>query len=422
LDRPLNATLADRLVRRDRPGRTGRVLRCAVAAATLLSAAGAHAQTAGRRPGAPPAVIFITVHKQELNQSSSFIGHVQAIQTVNVHAQVAGYLRQVAFKGGQDVKKGQLLYVIEPAQYRAAVAAAEAKLQSARALLKQAHQNLTRQQRLYAKGNTPQSTLQQAEATYDVDDANVAAAKAQLQTANINFGYTRITSPIDGRAGATAVTAGNLVGPTTGTLTTIVQLNPIRVVFSINERSLVAFREKHPKATQQQINARFIPNLRLPGGSMYGQAGRVAFVNNQVDSATGTLAVYADFPNPRDLLLPGMLVTAVVSPEHPAHGFLVPAGAVLQDRRGKYVLVVGPGNKLERRDIITGAQIDQSLAVTGLKNGDRVVVAGLQKVHLGQVVNPIAEGVSHANAAAATAPLSTAQPGATPGFTTSSAQ
>lgn len=391
-------------------GRAARVrpwlcrLTVGLAFAAWLAAAATQAQTAGRQPGMPPpAVVTITVHKQALNQSNSFIGHVQAIQTVDVHAQVAGYLKQVAFKGGQDVKQGQLLYLIEPAPYKAAVDAAQAQLKGAQASQEQAKQNLSQQEKLYTRGSTPLSTLQQAQATYGVDQANVAADKAKLKTAQINLGYTRITSPIDGRIGATSVTAGNLVGPTTGTLATVVQLDPIRVVFSINEQSFVAFRQKHPLATQRQINARFIPKLRLPDGSMYSETGRVAFVNNQVDAATGTLPVYADFPNPHDLLLPGMLVTAVISPEKPSHGFLVPAGAVLQDRQGKYVLVVGPGNKLERRSVATGAQIDQNLAVTsGLENGDRVVIEGLQKVHPGQVVNAISEGASGATPASPT--------------------
>lgn len=384
--------------------RIGRVRRRSLSGAALVLLMGlaltrmVAAQAPAGRAGLPlPAVVFITVQPQEIHQSAEFIAHVQAIQSVDIKARVEGYLEQVAFTGGQDVKKGQLLYVIEPPPYQAAVAAAQAQLEGAQASLTQAEQNLSQQQQLYARHSTPLSTLQQAQATYGVDKANVTADKAQLKTAQINLGYTRITSPIDGRIGATSVTAGNLVGPTTGTLATVVQLNPIRVVFSVNERSFVAYRQKHPQATQQQINARFIPKLRLPDGSTYSETGRVAFVNNQVDTGTGTLPVYADFPNPRELLLPGMLVTAVISPETPATGFLVPAGAVQQDQQGKYLLVVGKGNVVERRAVATGAQIEQDIVVTsGLNGGDRVVVAGIQKVRPGQAVKPVAEGASPA--------------------------
>lgn len=400
LNRLPTVTLAGLLLRHAPRGRARhnlRLIAVGLGLAVMLPAADLHAQSLQARSSVPPlpAVVTITVHEQELNRTSDFIGHVQAIQSVDLHAQVAGYLKQVTFKGGQDVKQGELLYVIEPAQYEAAVEAAQAQSESAQASLKQAKQNLSQQEQLYVKESTPLSTLQQAQATYGVDKANVSAANAQLKTAQINLGYTRITSPIDGRIGATSVTAGNLVGPTTGTLTTIVQLNPIRVVFSINERSFVAFRQKNQQLTQQQINTRFIPKLLLPDGSMYSETGHVAFVNNQVDPATGTLAVYADFPNPRDLLLPGMLVTAVISPETPTHGFLLPAGALQQDQQGKYVLLVGKGNLVERRAVEIGTQIEQNIAVTsGLNNGDRIIVEGIQKVHPGQTVKPVAEGAS----------------------------
>jgi len=338
-------------------------------------------------------VVTITVHPQELNRSSEFIGHVIAIQSVDVRAQVSGILQRVAFEGGQDVKQGALLYQIESAQYQAALTAAKAQLASAQASLVQAQQNLERQQSLYQHQSTPQSTLEQAQAQREVAQANVEAAQAQVRTAEINLGYTTINSPITGRVGATKVTAGNLVGPTTGTLTTVVQLDPIRVVFSINERAFVAYKQAHPGATQEEINARFVPKLRLPDGSMYSETGRVAFVDNQVDPATGTLPVYADFPNPQRVLLPGMLVSAVISPETPPVGFLVPAGAVQQDAQGVYVLVVDGDDKVERRNVVTQAQIDQSIPITsGLKDGDRVIVEGAQKVHPGERVRPVEEG------------------------------
>jgi membrane fusion protein (multidrug efflux system) len=261
----------------------------------------------------------------------------------------------------------------------------------------QAQDNLQRQQSLYAHQSTPQVTLVQAQAQADIAKANVAAAQAQVQTAQINIGYTRIASPIAGRIGATAVTAGNLVGPTTGTLATVVQLDPIRVVFSANERALVAFKQRNPQASQTEINARFIPQLRLADGSMFDQTGKVSFVDNRVDPSTGTIAVYADFPNPRRLLLPGMLVTAIVRPEAPESGYLVPAGAMQQDNKGTYLLVVGTDGKVERRDVTTSGQIQQNVAITkGLNNGDRVVIEGGQKVHPGQAVKAVPESSSPA--------------------------
>jgi membrane fusion protein (multidrug efflux system) len=160
---------------------------------------------------------------------------------------------------------------------------------------------------------------------------------------------------------------------------------------------LVAFKQRHPKASQDEINARFIPQLRLPDGSMFDRTGKVSFVDNRIDPSTGTIAVYADFPNPNRLLLPGMLITAIIRPETPESGYLVPAGAVQQDNKGSYVLVVGPGDKVERRNITTTGQIEQNTAVsTGLNDGDRVIIEGGQRVHPGQAVKPVQQSATPA--------------------------
>jgi membrane fusion protein (multidrug efflux system) len=381
------------------------------AAAILFGLTTANAQPSSAPSAPAPAVITLTVHPQEIDRASEFIGRVQAIQSVDVHAQVSGILQRVAFDGGQDVKQGALLYQIEPAQFQTALAAAQAQAQSAQATLVQAEQNLARQQDLFQRQTAPEVTLEQAQAQRDIARANVMAAQAQVRTTQINLDYTKIEAPISGRTGATKVTSGNLVGPTTGTLTTIVQLDPIRVVYSVNERTIVGYKQAHPGATQEQMNAHFVPKLRLPDGSTFAQTGRVAFVENQVDPNTGTLPVYADFPNPQDILLPGMLVTAVVSPETPPIGFLLPAGAIGQDAQGTFVLVVGRDDKIERRTVEAKEQIEQSIAITkGLNDGERVVVEGGQKVRPGQVVRPIEEGArAQANEPAANnAPASNA--------------
>ncbi|MDQ2081099.1 efflux RND transporter periplasmic adaptor subunit [Xanthobacteraceae bacterium Astr-EGSB] len=369
----------------------------------LFVTIGAEANAQGPAPGAnrpPPAVVVAPAHVQPIERSAEFIARVQAIQSVEVRARVEGHLLRVAFEEGQDLAEGDLLYVIDPAQYQAAVAAAQAQLASAQASLQQAQENYGRQNQLFQRGNAPEATLEQARAQQAVAQANVEAAQAQLTTAKLNLDYTRITAPIAGRIGATSVTRGNLVSPGSGTLATIVQLDPIRVVFSINERQLVAYKQKHPQASQEEINARFVPSLQLPDGSTYAEAGTVTFVDNRVDPATGTLAVYASFPNPRSLLLPGMLATAVVRPETLQRGILVSSAAIQQDREGKYVLVVGDDNKVERRAIETGAQVDQRVAVTkGIREGDAVIVEGIQKVRPGQVV---AATVASASAGATT--------------------
>jgi membrane fusion protein (multidrug efflux system) len=339
----------------------------------------------------PPAVTVVPAKSQDITRSAEFIARVAAIQSVDIRPRVEGFLQQIAFKEGQDVKQGDLLYVIEPDQYQAALASAQANLQGAQASLQQAEQNLARNQELRQRGNVAQATLEQAQAQRDTAAAQVKAAQAAVQTAQLNVDYTRITAPIDGRIGATSATIGNLVGPTTGVLATIVQLDPIRVVFSVNERDLLRVKERSGGANQEEINARFVPSLKLPDGSTYGETGRVDFVDNRVDPATGTVAVYASFPNPQRTLLPGMLVTAVIRPEQPQRAITVPLAAVQQDRQGKFVLVVDNDDRVVQRRIEVSGQVGQQWVVTsGLQEGENVIVEGLQKVRPGQQVRPVA--------------------------------
>ena len=352
-----------------------------------------HVGTAAAQPATanPPITVTVApVRSQDVSTSAEFIARVVAIQKVDVQARVAGYLQQVNFSEGQDVKQGALLYVIEPGLYEAALASAQAQLKQAQAMLRNAQLNYDRNAALLRRGNAAQATVDQAQAQRDTANAQVAAAQAAVDTAKINLGYTRITSAINGRIGATAVTVGNVVGPTSGTLATVVQLDPIRIVYSVNQRDLVAFKQKNPNASQEQLNSRFVPGLRLPDGSMYGQTGRIEFISNTVDPATGTIAVYADFPNPSALLLPGMVATAVVRPEEAHHALTVPVAAVQQDQQGRYVLTVDQHGHAVQRRIEVGPQVKQSWVVTsGLQQGEEVVVTGVQKIRPGEVVKAV---------------------------------
>jgi membrane fusion protein (multidrug efflux system) len=375
----------------DRPERcsAARIAAAGLALLTLvLFGSAARAQVPPQGP--PPAVTVAPVRSEEIRRSAEFIGRMEAIQSVSIQARVEGFLQQVAFKEGQDVHAGDLLYVIEPDQYQAALQSAQAQLKSAQANLTQAERNLARNQELRQHGTVAQATLDQAIQQRDAASGSVMAAQAAVKTAQLNLGYTRITSPIDGRIGATSVTAGNLVGPSSGVLARVVQLDPIRVVFSVNERDLLALKQQNGNVSQQQLNARFVPTLRLADGATYAQAGRVDFVDNTVDPATGTVAVHAIFPNQQKLLLPGMLVTVTVQPEHPQTSILVPLDAVAQDRQGKFVLVVDDNDRVQQQRIEVNGQYNQQWIVTaGLREGEEVIVSGLQKVRPGQQVKPI---------------------------------
>lgn len=338
--------------------------------------------------GPPPSVTVVKVAKENVTPTYTTIGRVQAIQSVQIHALVQGILQQVAFQEGSDVKEGQLLFVIQPDIYQAQVKSAEAALAKAQAALKNDQLTVARDQDLVKRGATPQATLDEAIATRDADQANVEAAQAQIETAEINLGYTRIKAPISGRIGAAAVTKGNLVDSTTGALATLVQLDPIRVVFSVDQSRLVTAEQKRGTSVQQ-LTQEFLPRIQLSNGTMYGQTGKLAFVSNQVDQSTGTIPIYAEFANPKKLLLPGQYVNIVIRPAKPDEELVVPITAVQQDSQGKFVLIVGPDKKVSEQRIQATRQTGQNWIVqSGLKEGQTVIVQGVQKARAGQVVNP----------------------------------
>jgi membrane fusion protein (multidrug efflux system) len=360
----------------------------AILFAPLLAASGAQAQNPNNAP--PPSVTVAPVVVKDVSPSWEFIGRAEAEQAVDVRAREQGTLQEVDFAEGQDVKAGQLLFVIEPAPFDAALKAAQAQLAKAQATLQQAERNFQRFKELRERNVESQANLDQAKAQRDAAAADVEAAEANVQTAQINLGYTRIESPIDGRIGRAAITKGNLVGPDAGSLARVVQLDPIRIVYSVDDRALTAAKQKAGDLTQAEINAKFVPQIRLASGDIYGEPGKVDFIDNEVDPNTGTVAVRAVFPNPRRLLLPGQFVTVVIHPEETARRPVVPVAAVEEDRQGKYVLLVGPDNRVEQRRITADRQVDQEWVVeNGLREGETVIVQGLQKVRPGIAVNPV---------------------------------
>lgn len=352
-----------------------------------LMAAPAHAQSAGQ--GAP-AVTVATVGSQDVAPHYYYIGRIEAVQFVDLRARVQGFLQSVNFQEGQQVKQGDLLYAIEPDTYDAAVTHAQAALQSAQATLKQAAVNLTRYQELTSRGNASRAQLDAAVAQNDTAAAAVLSAQADLRTAQINLGYTKIAAPITGRVGRTAFTVGNLVDGSSGALARVVQLDPIRVVFSISERDFIASVSEAGGASLQQIGAQFVPALTLANGADYPTAGTMEFVDNQVDPNTGTIALRALFPNAEGILLPGETVNVTVRKAQAKIMPVVPMSAVEENNDGKFVLVVDAQNKVAQRPIKVALQVGQDWAVEdGIKAGETIIVEGLQKVQPGMTVNPV---------------------------------
>jgi RND family efflux transporter MFP subunit len=353
----------------------------------------------------PPAVQIAPIKLAQVTDTSSFVGSVVAIQQVDLRARVEGYLDQVPFAEGSFLPAGTLAFLIDKAPYQAALDGAEASLASAKATKagneaneRQAEITLKRQQTLVRSDAVAQAAVDQATASRDLAaaqvqqaDAQIQAAQAQIEQARLNLSYTEIRTPIAGRIGKAQVTKGNLVTTNSGTLATVVQTDPIRVVFSISDLGyLTVINELKPNDQGVPTNpTRYTPRLRLSDGSEYGSVGKIAFMDNTVDPATGTIAVYADFPNPSLQLLPGQYVDVSVETGEAKSLPVVPAAAVQLDRDGAYVFVLGEGNHAVIRRIQTGARVGIDWAVSsGLASGDVVIVSGIQKIRPGIVVAP----------------------------------
>lgn len=352
-------------------------IRRQIALAALLLATPAYAQ-------APPSIIVTQVAEQNIAPAFSNIGHVVAIQSVKIVPRVVALINAVNFEQGSDVKTGQVLFTLQPQQYQAALQTAQANLASAQAALENAESVYARAADLRQSGFEAESSLDSASAIRNEDRSNVLSAEAGVTNAALNLSYCTITAPIDGRIGAVALTKGNLVTATTGTLATINQLDPIRVVFSVSTDSpILTAAQDDPSESQ------FAISLDLPNGKPYPITGRIAFLDNQVDSNTGTVNVYADFANPNGALLPGAYVNVATAAASAQQALLIPVAAVQTDQSSSFVLTVGPENKVAKQTVILGEQIAQNYVVkSGITLGERVIVDGIQKVKIGQIVNP----------------------------------
>src|SRR5580700_6927027 len=352
--------------------------------ALILSAscAAAMAQTA---PPPPPAVSVAPVVSRQVTETGDFIGRVLAIDKVDIVARVPGFIEERNFTEGQHVKKGDLLFRIEQETYKAAVDQQSANLAKAQATEVNANLQLQRAQALVKNENVPQSTVDQLSAAEQSAQADILQAQALLEQAQVNLGYTEIHSPIDGRIGLANFTVGNLVGPSSGKLATIVSQDPIYVMFQASEADVIEY--KHRVAVSADKNPHVTVNIKLPDGTIYPHPGLTNFLDVQVEADTDTVVVRAQLPNPDGILIPGGIVGVIVQREAPHPSLVVPQSAVQLDQAGHYVMVVDDAKKVEVRRITTGSEQGPDIVVTnGLKEGELVIVEGIQKVHPGQIV------------------------------------
>jgi membrane fusion protein, multidrug efflux system len=357
--------------------------RTAIGALSCIASCGA---TIAQGPSPPPPTVSVSpVASRQVQETGEFIGRVTAINKVDIVARVAGFIEEREFTEGQQVKTGDLLFRIEQATYKAAVEQQRANLAKAKAAEVNAKLQLERGKELVRNQNISQSTVDQRAADEAAAEANVLEAQAKLDQAEINLGYTEIRSPIDGRIGLANFTVGNLVDPTSGKLATIVSQDPIYVIFQASQRDVLTYKRRITESPGQSTHVTV--HIRLPNGSIYSHPGLSNFLDVQVDATTDTVAVRAQVPNPEGLLIAGGIVGVTVDRGPPRSALVVPQSAVQLDQAGRYVLVVDEAKKVELRRVTTGVEEGRDVAVTsGLKEGELVIVEGIQKVRPGQVV------------------------------------
>jgi len=333
--------------------------------------------------GGPPLVEVRPVEEMEINPPNAYIGRVEPIQDVELRAQVGGYVKLVHFKEGALVKAGDLLFTIDPEQYDARVAVRKAEIGQAEAALDRARRYLNRLERSDARAIT-QADLDTARSDVAQGQAAVKQAVANLALAEFDLKHTRIIAPITGRVGRTVANVGDYVSPSLGALVRIVQVDPIRIAFSVTDKDyLKAIENFGTERVQDALRIRY----RLPTGTVSDGVGARDFEDNTMSADTATLSVRARFSNKHGLLVPDGYVTVLVDLANAPKSTVVPQEALLTDQAGRFVYVVDDAGVAQRRAVDTGAMADGRMAVrSGVKPGERVVVQGVQKVMPGQPV------------------------------------
>ncbi|OWV97359.1 hemolysin secretion protein D [Rhizobium sp. R72] len=334
-----------------------------------------------------PTVGIASVQIEDVSPKHEFVGRVEALNAVDIRSRIEGFLDRRLFEEGQIVKKDQELFLVDKRSLEISLQDANASLASAQATLADARRRLERNQSLSSQ-TVSRATLEESQAAVETAQANVLSAQAHVGQAELNLSYTRITSPIAGRIGAAGLSVGSFISGSSSTLARVVEMDPIRVVFSVSDRSILELRTAAGGASKDDLAKKYEPGLRLSNGQQYRETGKIEFFGNEIDETTGTLAIRALFNNPENLLIPGQFVTVIISEAERKMRPVVPLGAVQQDREGKFVLLVDQEKRVALRRIKVSQQVDENWVVDdGLKGGENLIVEGLQNISEGVIVN-----------------------------------
>ena len=372
---------------------TSVIRHCRAAASSFVIAAAAVAavaqEPAPAGEGPKPSMFLVGVAKAgavDHNPVRTFSGRVLSPETVAVVAQVAGEVKEVCFEEGAMLKKGDVLYKIDPVRYEAAVASARAQVAQAEASADYARKTFDRTTALFEKKVASVDDLDSATSGKAAAEAALDAARAALVSAEDNLAHCTVVAPVDGKVGLNAATAGNYVSTASGPLCTIVRQDPVRVAFAPGSRDYLSFF-----GGEKGLRELFDVRVRLADGTAYDQEGAVEFVGNAVNAATDTMPVYARFPNPDGLLVPGATVKVELQAKEAKRYVSLPLTAVIRDGEGAYVWMVGAGNLPEKRVVVPGpATSTYQTILSGLEEGEEVIVRGTHKIMPGVPVEPVA--------------------------------
>ena len=333
-------------------------------------------------------VDVVKVEVKDIYPKTSFVAKIEAQDKVGLRARVQGFLQERLFKEGDIVTKGQPLFVIEPVNFEATVREAEANVAKAKAVVKNTKAQFERAQTLYKTKDVSESKLDMEEAAYASAQATLGQAEAQLDLAKKDLEYTTITSPMDGKIGESVYSVGELIGPSSGVLAEVVAVNPIDAVFSVSENEMLVLQKNFKNAGS--VKVQFV----AADGSLYPQEGKIDFVDVSLDEAMNTLKIKASFPNPENKLIAGQYGRVILESQTPVKEIVIPMKAVQQDMLGTYVYVVNSENRIEKRDVTRGTELDgfDVVITSGLQSGEIIVVAGFQKIIPSSLVNPVFVG------------------------------
>src|SRR6202790_4614546 len=375
---------------------------CLIVLGVIVGARPNH--VSGAQPSAPIDVEVVQVQQKDVPIFGEWIGTLDGLVNADVRAQVTGYLQRQGYQEGAFVKKGQLLFEIDPRPFQAALDQAEGQLAQAKALLANAKAVQGRTQldvERYGPLAKEQAASQQdldnavqnnlaAKATVQTAEAQIKSSEAAVETAKINLDFTRLIAPIDGIAGQAQLQVGALVNLSSGPVTSVSTVDPIKVYFTVSEPQYLGWRKRFPtESSRLEADKNLRLELILADGSVYPHTGTFYFADRQVDVGTGAIRIAGLFPNPGNILRPGGYgkVRAVIRLQQNA--LVVPQRAVSELQGGYQVAVVGPDNKVNIRTVTVGDRVGSDWVISdGLKPGEKVIAEGIQKVRPGAQVNP----------------------------------